>query len=399
MPTHELDEFVNREKELALIEEKVSRLAKGEPFAPYERVVHFIGPSGMGKSCLLEKLHNVLSNELSCIPMLIKLETLRDEHDGFIKNLIQFIYEELSRILERDEVFLNPSESTRKSASVFVRTINLSIPGKTLVLLLDEINILQRKELEDIEEYFLEGLIHDNPRAVIITAGRSPARLNDFALRPKPENTVVLPAFDEKTTGDQVERLRQGSGQLAGKIHDLGNGVPGNTKKLVVHIVGDPPSIQDDLQAVRSLIMDIKQDIEEYFHPVIEAICILPDFIPEDVIPMLSIHPALGKKWEETKIKEVFYNLKQIQIGPGALINWGKDKNSWVMDEPTRALFERELKLRDPELWGKLHCVAYQMYKNWGEDFSSQLYKDKATYHQQCLQSAGMNCDDLGHEG
>lgn len=34
------EKIVDREKELALVSEKVSRLARGEPFAPHERVIH-----------------------------------------------------------------------------------------------------------------------------------------------------------------------------------------------------------------------------------------------------------------------------------------------------------------------------------------------------------------------
>jgi hypothetical protein len=39
------------------------------------------------------------------------------------------------------------------------------------------------------------------------------------------------------------------------------------------------------------------------------------------------------------------------------------------------------------------------MYKQWGEELDSQPYKQKAEYHQQCLQDAGINCDDMDKEG
>ena len=183
--------------------------------------------------------------------------------------------------------------------------------------------------------------------------------------------------------------------QLAGKIRELGGGVPGNNKKLVGQIAGDPPDIANELQAVQSLLGDIKKEIEERFHPVIEAICILPLFYPDDVAPLLNAHPVLGGRWDEAKAKDVFMDLNKVWIGPGELIYWDKTKSNWVIDEPTRALFERELRMRDRELWRKLHCTACQMYKKWGEELDSRLYKDKAVYHQQCLESAGMDCDDL----
>lgn len=398
MFAHDVDKFVNREKELALVKEKVVRVAKGDPFAPHERVIHFVGPSGMGKSFLLEKLHNDLSNDplykSSCISILIKLETIKDEQDGFTRNFIQVMYAELSKIIEPEKSFSHSSQSISKLASLLVRTINLSIPDKVLVLLLDEINIPQKKELRDIEELILEKLLHNNIQILLITAGRLPVIFEDFALRPSLKNTFALPAFDVNATSEQLE-LRSDSSKLAERIRELGGGAPGNNKKLSRHIVGEPPHISNELQAVNSLLVDVKQGIEEHFHPVIEAICILTDFFPDDVVPLIEAHPKLGEQWNNFKIKEVFIDLKQIQIGPGRLINWDREKRCWVMDEPTRALFELELKLRDPGLWKKLHCKAYQMYKNWGEAYSSRLFKDKATYHQQCLQSAGMDCEGL----
>ena len=190
-----------------------------------------------------------------------------------------------------------------------------------------------------------------------------------------------------------MEKLKPGSGSIAGKILELGGGVPGNNTKLTGHVIGEPPNIPNELEVVQSLLTDVIKEIEERLRPMVEAICILQVFFPEDVVPLVQSHPILGGQWDESKIKEMFLEIKQIQIGPGGLVNWDKNRRSWAMDEPTRTLFERELKMRDPELWKKLHCVAYQMYKQWGEEFNSQLYKDKTTYHQQCLQSAGMECD------
>jgi hypothetical protein len=264
----------------------------------------------------------------------------------------------------------------------------LSSVGKITVLLLDEINILRQKELQDIEEYLLESLILDNERAILITAGRVYPRFISYSLQ-SINNIFALSVFDEKTTGEQLELLRPGAASLAGKILELGDGVPINNAKLASQAIGDPPNIPNELQAVQTLLADLKSEIEERFHPVIEAICILQVFYPEDAVPLMKYHPALGEEWDEAKIKAVFPELKEIQIGPGGLIQWDKEKKSWAMDEPTRALFERELRMRAPQLWSELHYVAYKMYEGWGVDYNSQAYKDKAIYHQRCLQSAG----------
>lgn len=394
MPTCEPDKFVGRENELEYITQKIARLARGDPFAPYERVIHIIGPSGIGKSCLLEKCYLITDIIPECVPVLIKLETLGKRQGEFIDKFLEAVDEEFSHYQKVSNEKKN-GRTPLKFGSDITKKINKRAEDKIIVLFLDEINLPQKNELQSIEEHLLERLFQDNNRVVLITAGRSPAMWNEFALRPNPKNTFRLSAFDERTTGEQLDKLRPGSAHLAGKFLELGGGVPGNNKELAEHIVGNPLVIANDLQAVQSLVVKIKHEIDERHHFLLEAICILPAFHPEDAAPLLESHPALGGHWDEVRIRNVFTELNQVRVGPGGLINWDREKKSWVMDEPTRQLFERELQMRDPELWKKLHCTAYQMYKKWGEELNSQLYKDKAVYHRQCLQSTGMDCDDL----
>ena len=395
MSTWDLERFVDREKVLNDIRGKINRLARGYPFAPHERVIHVVGPSGIGKSYLFKKCYKTFDIDPKCVPILIQLETIGVKDKEFIDTFLDAVHEKFC-VYKSISVEKQSGKTREQFVSHLHRVINVRGKDEIIILFLDEINVPERKELQDIEEKLLVKLLHENERFVLITAGRSsPSMLIDFALRPSPANTFLLSAFDKKTTGEQLEKLRPGSESLAGKVLELGSGFPGNNTKLAGHIVGEPPNILNELQAVQSLLADVTEEIEGPLRPILETICVLQAFIPEDVAPLIKSHPALGEQWTEARIKEVFPELKQVQIGPGGLINWDREKRSWIMDEPTRSLFERELKMRDPDLWVKLHCVAYQMYKNWGKDFSSQLFKDKAVYHQQCLQSAGMGCDDL----
>jgi len=395
MPTCDPDKFVNREKELAYIKDKITRLVNGQPFAPHERVVHFVGPSGIGKTCLLEKCYEISDIEPRCVPILIQLELLGSGQEEFTNSFLAKVYEKFCTY-KRISVEKQDGRTRKQFVSHLYRMFNVHGKNQIIVLFLDEINVPQRKELQDIEENLLEELVHSNRLVILITAGRSYPMLNDFALRPSSANTFVLRAFDEKTTGEQLEKLKPGSALIASKILELGGGVPGNNTKLAEHVVGEPPQMPNELQAVQSLLADVKGEIEDRFHAVIEAICILQEFFPEEAFPLVKNHPDLGEQWDESRFKEIFPELKQVQIGPGALISWDREKRSWRFDEPTRALFERELRMRDPELWRKLHCTAYQMYKQWGEELNSQLYRARAEYHQQSLQLAGFDIQACG---
>lgn len=394
MPAFDPEKFVNRKKELAFVKERVSQLTTGLPFEPSERVFHFIGPRGIGKSYLLEKCCLDVSNDPHCIPILIQLEALRRRGKSFVDLLLLTVHEKFCTH-KRIAVGQHDGKTRKQFVSQIHRTMNSYGKDQVIALFLDEINTLDQKETQEIEETLLEELLNANERAVLVTAGRSHPMLNKFALRPTKSNTFLLSAFDEMTTGDQLEKLKAGSARIAGKVLELGNGVPGNNTRLIEYIVSQPLDIPNRLDAVQSLLADARDDIDVRFYPIMEALCVLQAFFPEDTVPLIRNHPALGDRYDEVGIKQMFPELNQIQIGPGGLINWDKGQKTWVMDEPTRALFERELQMRDPELWRKLHCTAYKMYKHWGDQYNSQHYNDKAKYHWQRLQSAGCACDDV----
>lgn len=401
MSNFDLEKFIDRDLELGLVINRVSDVAKGKPFAPKERVFHFFGPSGIGKSYLLKRIYSLVLaeeyKEQGVTPILVNLDALKGSKQGFVVELLKTVYEEFCKYTEvvANPVLKEPLVSTLEYASMIARAISLReqiFP----ILLLDEVNIPSQKDMQEIEEYLLVNFLHDNNRAILVTAGRSqPAMFNDFDLRPNFSNIFLLPVFDEEKTGKQMEYLKPGSAILAGKIVKLGSGVPGNTVKLVEHVNGKPLDIPDEGRAVQSLLDDIKKtnNIEERYHPMLAAISILQGFFPEDVIPLLQSHPQLGDGWDEGRVKEVFMELNRIQVGPSGLIDWDREKKHWTMDESTRYLFEKELQMRNPDLWKKLHCTALGMYQEWGQKYNSDMYRNKSTYHQQRLQSAGMNCE------
>jgi energy-coupling factor transporter ATP-binding protein EcfA2 len=389
--------FINRDEEIRLVLNRVSELTDGKPYAPKERVFHFVGPSGIGKSSLLKRIRFLLNKAQGIAPILLRLDALQGRGQEFVDEVLKTVYDEFCKHQEikSNPILGKPLKSRQEYASMIVRAISLRkdiVP----VVLLDEVNVPSQEDMQEIEERLLEKFLHGNNLAVLITAGRSQPSFSDFALRPNSSNIFPLSAFDEEKTGQQLERLKPGSGQLANKVVKLGRGVPGNTVKLVDHVSGDPPDIPNGLQAIQSLLADIKENnrIEGRYYPMLEALSILQGFFPEDVVPLFQCHPQLGAGWDEGRVRRVFTELQQIRIGPGGVVEWDREKKHWAMDESTRDLFERELQMRNPpELWRKLHCTALEMYRDWGEKFNSDVFRKKSDYHQQRLRLAGMTCE------
>lgn len=389
MSAMHLDNFVNREEELGHIKDRIIRLARGVRFNPNERIVHFVGPSGIGKTCLLQESQWMAAEDLREKSISMRFDNLST---GNIRRYL----------IEIDTALLNHiggppvrtiEDSPQRINNSILKRLDSHLGERAFVLFIDEVDSLSPDSRKEFESLLFMHLLR-NPRTLLVLAGRTIVHWSDFTLAAHPYNTFKLFPFDVDMTRKQL-KLKEEHRNLATKIHTLGDGVPGNIARLADHVMGEPPSILDELQAIQSLLSSKKEEVEERFIPILEAICILREFFPEDVVPLVNIHPALGGQWNEASVGELFRELRQVQVGPGGLINWDRDKKSWAIDEPTRALFEKELKMRDPDLWKKLHCTAHWMYKAWGEEFNLQLHRDKAAYHQNCLQSVGMNCDGM----
>jgi len=309
MSAIDLKNFINREKEIALIMNRASDLEKGKPFAPKERVFHFVGPSGIGKSSLLQKICSRLAEQPSTVPILVSLDTLKGTKQEFTYGLLISVYEEFCKFSQvvANPVLKKPSMTIHRSASMIQRAISLR--DVLTVLLLDEINVPSSKDMREVEEYLLAKFIHDSNRAILITAGRShPAMFNDFALRPNPSNTFLLSAFDEEKTGIQMEFLKPGSGVLAGKVVKLGSGVPGNTVKLAEHLSGNPLDIQNEMHAIQSLLDDIKKEIKENYYPMLEAISILQGFSRKMLPHCLRVIHNSARGGMRTRSRKHFWN-------------------------------------------------------------------------------------------
>lgn len=397
MSDFDIKNFINRDEEISRILKKVSGLVNGKPFAPKERVFHFIGPSGIGKSSLLEKCYQELVTKHSeCVPLLVRLDALKGGKRGFFEDLLIVLYEDLCKH-KKIESKKCDGQTRARIISFFNKTMEIYGNEQIIILLLDEVNIPSQKDRKEIEELFLVKLLTEYDNTILVTAGRSNLMWNNFILVSDISNTFSLPPFDDNKTREQMEHLKPGSGILATKVNKLGSGIPGNTVKLTEQITGNPLDIPNEGKVVQLLANEIKDKnkIDARFYPMLESISILQGFYPEDVTPLFHNHHQLKDGWDESRVKEVFQELCRIPIGPGELVDWDRDKKYWVMDERTRDLFEKELQIRDPELWKKLHCVALGMYQKWGEKYNSDMYRNKSNYHKQRLLSAGLNCSDL----
>lgn len=404
MPFFNPVSFVDREEELSRLTKMISFYVNEEVKpSGYQRVMHLVGKSRVGKSFLLNKFGYELSQRETVFPLCITLkEYIGFSRDKFILEILQDIDRVVSTELKvKPQLLVETSVVSQYSEWVF-RGIEQVERKKIFVLLLDEVDALSFEQIQSLEDYLLDKIL-SLPNVIVVLSGRHLITgWREFVLRPDKVNVIELSDFDYENTKEQIRAINPSFDNLVEVIHKISGGSPGNNMKIVGQL-GDPSQFTEQ-KAINISNKEIKdsltsiggegqETITSELQHALEALCVLQDFDKEYEMPiMLSAHPALNGDWTVQRCSELLHNLSKVQVGSGKLIDWGREENALVMEEQTRFSLEKELIMRDKELWKTLHCTAMKMYNIWAKQFGPEsIFADKADFHKDQLENAGFN--------
>jgi hypothetical protein len=78
-------------------------------------------------------------------------------------------------------------------------------------------------------------------------------------------------------------------------------------------------------------------------------------------------------------------------------VDWDREKSALAVEEQTRFSLEKELEIRDMNLWKALHCTAMKMYAEWAKEYGSDsIFANKSEYHKVQLMNAGIDPETCG---
>ena len=387
---------------------EILRLQQLISFSPDEgpdgsqRILHLVGKSAVGKTFLL------------CHYKKFSLKNTRSvflSFDEYAKKTDDEFFEDVMNSLASSMGFQvdNFLEKGKQDVSLWFATqLKISQNKGIVVFLLDEVSVLSYIQVQLLENYLLEGIL-SLPNIVLVLAGR---RLvtgwKNFSLRPDENNVIELSNFDFQYTQEQIQALNPHIDNLVPEIYETSDGSPGNNKKIIEQL-GDPPQFnvsnairacnQEFYEALTSVNDGLPESIASELLPALEALCVLEDFDKEYEMPvMLSVHPSLHGTWTVKRCSDLLNNLiSKIQIGPGKLVDYDIKKSALAMEEQTRANLEKELKIRDMNLWKTFHCAAMNMYSGWAEQYGmDSIYVKKAEDHKRKLIEAGFDPETCG---
>jgi hypothetical protein len=399
--------FVNRENELDFLIDKISfPIDQINGINPDERVVHLVGKFAVGKSLLLCKYHNRILDRENTLSIILSLDDYSNlSGENFIFRVLNFLYTRIASLLGNQ--LLNTARmSTQEIANTVLLGLGNLQRRNNVALLVDEVSVLSPDQVELLEDYFLAGCLK-LPRIVLILTGRNAVSgWKDFSLRPTARNNIIeLFGFNLDNTQEQIEMLNPQAIDLAPKIHEISGGSPGINKIILTQASDGNPTQFNELEALHACNQELYDavadfgralppDIAAELLPALEALCVLQDFDKEYEMPvLLRTHASLGGVWDAKRSASLLNILSRIQVGPGRLVDWDKGKSAYAMEEQIRDTLEKELKIRDKDLWRTLHCTAMKTYAQWAKDYDSDIFASKLAHHRTQLVAAGFDPD------
>jgi hypothetical protein len=402
--------FVDRDAEKIKLEQIVSFSVdqKGEEKPrDYQRVAHLIGKSRVGKSYLLCNYNKYLEDKDVHRVGLSFANINVSKDDLFIVQVLNTLYDQITpyivgQLRDRSGMAVNDL------SDLFVEEIKHIEKKGIVAFLFDEVSMLSDDRIRLLEDYLLARVLL-LPNVVVVLAGRYLKKgWKEFALRPIEDiNIIELLNFDYENTQKQIRAMNPHIDELVPEIHDVSSGSPGNNRKIVEQL-GDPLQFNklnairicnneyhDGLNIVKNSLED---NLANQLEPILEALCVLQDFDKEYEMPvMLSAHPALIGNWTVQYCAYVLNILSKVQVGPGKLVDWDMEKSALAIEEQTRFNLEKELMMRDVDLWKTLHRTAMKMYDEWANEHGADsIFADKAEYHKTKFIKAGIDPETCG---
>lgn len=397
-------DFIDREVETAYFFDLLRNQDKELQFSDHRKVIHLIGRSNVGKSSLLKHWYRMSESQPTLLFRFISLIDFIHLNDmTFIIKLFDY----LNSIFG----FQSPNITSNANVSLpFNENLRVLQKERKVVFLIDECDLLSIDQIQMLEDYFLSSCL-ELPNIMVVFAGRHTVTgFKDFSLRPMmgigqywdKGNIIELLNFDFEYTKRQIQAINPKIVDLATRIYEISGGSPGNNKKIVEQL-GNSQQF-NELGAIRlcneefysglyEIEQGLPQSIVNDLLPVLESLCVLQDFDKEYEMPkMLSIHPSLSGDWSVHRCANLLNILSKVQIGPGKLIDWDMEKSALAMEDQTRFNLEKELKIRDINLWKTLHCNAMKMYSDWAIQYGADsIFVDKEEYHKTQLVNAGID--------
>jgi len=377
--------FVNRESEIQLVTEKAQALSLGTSVR--ERTIVFWGYKGTGRTWLLRQLEEELSRLPGVQALYLDLGTWSGHSQAgqavqeIATCLAQWVGEQLGSLpAPSGEEQVTPATLCQRLQADVQQLLSQHVA----VLLLDHVYESDWSLLELLEEHILASAAV-KPRVLTVMAGRGQAYpWKTPELRLYVQDHHLKPFDDQNLTQAQLEKQKAEAVPRATEIHEMSGGYP-----LGNYLLAARPTISE---AMRQTVDGLLEGVPDEERSWLEALCVLRTF-DEDHIPRLLaayFEDEFIAKWPYREVRQTRDRLLLTRM-----IRWKEEAGGWEVDEAIRPVLEKYLQQAKPEVWWRLHCAAYRLYKDWARQYPEERsrWQEEAKYHAGCLRDSGFDLE------
>lgn len=338
------DEFIGRDDEIRAWRRTMNALREGA--TPFETVVAFIGPVGIGKTRLLRELQHQAGNEgLPYAYVTLHKDT---SEEGLLKDLENSIIHSLSLKVTS----LIPDRSLSLSADRFlnyVRTIQ-SFYSLPVLFFIDTLDQCHPDLFGWLERKLLNPLVNTN-RTLISIGSRRRLEWVEFDIRRRAQETELSP-FNIDETQKQIGWLAEvgTATEFAKKLQQLTFGLPGANQFLAKELshrypnghIGQEVLDTSDLrkELMSKLVKDyLFRDIDDSdLQEVLLRLADSPQFDYDFLRNEAHNLPASYADPSFSALRKLMVRLQET-----ALVEWNPSRKGYVVKSSVRDVLSTEL--------------------------------------------------------
>jgi hypothetical protein len=394
--------FIDRERELDLVWNKIEQIARGTPMR--SPVTCFWGTFGMGKSWLLIELQRLYTRASPQPPqepntIVARLDLDREIGTALWRDALldrELLVKEMWRQLAQQMGSPVPDlgrATVDEWADQFVGQVTTWSSHSTIPLIMldtiDDLVNLDERAFFWLEEHVVEPLAITDQVLFIFASRGELRRWRRFQVRRRVDSQRIT-AFDEKTAGESVNVDSAVSKAIYSHAfgHPLATDFLGTALERIGVNRQKGPSVeqlQDPFFAKDILI----QVTGEILRGVSEQPGMLARYV--SVLRWVSIEPLRSLiealKLVEDKRGDAFYIERIGELQACHLLYWNSSKNAYDVDRELRRLLAHSLELEQPDKFRAAHLAALDFHKRHLDNQPQYLdrYLPELIYHSTIL--------------
>lgn len=382
--------FVNRKRELELIEEKVEQGRLKIPIS--EPLVNFWGVGGNGKTWLLRHIQHIYcynGNQSATIdkptlPIYYDFQRAEAEAaerlDLFVASYTHRVQEEIEEqlpVAATPQALTETEETPEALVNILLTLSEKYVP----LLLFDTTERIAADLWTQLEQNIFEPLL-DSERVLIILSGRHRApRWRRVDVRRRATTTAAghVQPFTKPMQQEQLLKLGLDPAEAKGvvqTIYPLSGGNPYLARRLAT-------TPEEPLPILEAYLSDVLATIPQELHLYLQKVAPLRFYRLEAVRFMLEADTESEKKYPDVRLLQILRHLES----ETDVVWWDNGRNAYVTAPVVRRVLNQVLRLENESQFRRLHQQALAMYWELTARYpeNSPVYLAEICFHQAIL--------------